>query len=256
MRLAAVIAIFSAVAATSAAAYETNAQRFARGLPPNPPVRRGASSTDSAEHHHPSKKPHHKHHGDGGDHGDDGYKTNAERFARGLTPNPPVRRDVSGTDSAEHHHPSGKPPHKRDVSGTDSAEHHHPSPKPHHKHHGDGGYDDKRDGNYVRRDASNTDSAEHHHPSGKPHHGGGGDDDNKCKSGAIQCCNSVSNSANPVVKTISGLVKAKLPTDNIPIGLGCSAIGEHSCSSHTVCCEDNSYSGLIAIGCIAINISA
>jgi len=190
-----------------------------------PPHRRDVSGTDSAEHHHPSGKPPHK-------------------------------RDASGTDSAEHHHPSGKPPHKRDVSGTDSAEHHHPSPKPHHKHHGDGGYDDKRDGNYVRRDASNTDSAEHHHPSGKPHHGGGGDDDNKCKSGAIQCCNSVSNSANPVVKTISGLVKAKLPTDNIPIGLGCSAIGEHSCSSHTVCCEDNSYSGLIAIGCIAINISA
>ncbi|KIL66125.1 hypothetical protein M378DRAFT_178037 [Amanita muscaria Koide BX008] len=234
MRLTAVFAIFTAVAATSVAAHQTNAERLARGLPPNPPARRGASNTDSAEHHHPSGKPHHKHHGDGGDDkGDDGhdsYETNAQRLARGLPPNPPVRRGASNTDSAEHHHPSGKP-------------------------HGDG--DDSYDGTHVRRDASGTDSAEHHHPSGKPHKGhGGGDDDDKCKTGAIQCCNSVSNSANPVVKTIAGLVKAKLPTDNIPIGLGCSAIGEHSCSAKTVCCENNDYSGLIAIGCISIKISA
>ncbi|KAL1674042.1 hypothetical protein EV122DRAFT_254766 [Schizophyllum commune] len=54
------LVLFSAlVLVARAAPFETNAQRFARGLPPLAPVnlRRTSTGTDSAEHGHPSAKP-------------------------------------------------------------------------------------------------------------------------------------------------------------------------------------------------------
>jgi hypothetical protein len=37
-----------------------------------------------------------------------------------------------------------------------------------------------------------------------------------------------------------------------PMGLG---LGGNSCNSQTVCCENNSFNGLIALGCTSININ-
>ncbi|KAF6763863.1 fungal hydrophobin [Ephemerocybe angulata] len=60
-----------------------------------------------------------------------------------------------------------------------------------------------------------------------------------CSTGPIQCCQ----------------------TTNSTVGLTCSpltAVGVSgtSCSGQTVCCNNNNFTGVIAIGCTPINISA
>ncbi|KAL1745981.1 fungal hydrophobin-domain-containing protein [Schizophyllum fasciatum] len=88
-------------------------------------------------------------------------------------------------------------------------------------------------------------------PSGSPGQG--------CSSGPVQCCNSVQKSNSGLVSVLLGLLGVVLDgvTD---IGLNCTPIdilggGGNHCSSQTVCCKDNTYSGHgINIGCSPINI--
>ncbi|KAK0223741.1 fungal hydrophobin-domain-containing protein [Armillaria fumosa] len=87
-------------------------------------------------------------------------------------------------------------------------------------------------------------------PSGTP---------SQCSTGSLQCCNSVQDSTSGVVSALLGLLGIHLGGANVPIGLTCSplsiiGIGGNSCSQQTVCCENNSFNGLIAIGCTPINI--
>ncbi|KAF9460400.1 fungal hydrophobin [Collybia nuda] len=116
-------------------------------------------------------------------------ETNAERLARGLSPNPPVRRST----------PVG--------------------------------------------------SAKRGTPSGTP---------GQCNTGAIQCCNSVTQANNPVAALLIGLLGIVVGP-NVAVGLTCSplsviGIGGNSCTQQPVCCQNNSFNGLIAIGCSPINI--
>ncbi|TFK95236.1 hypothetical protein BDV98DRAFT_537899 [Pterulicium gracile] len=46
---------------------------------------------------------------------------------------------------------------------------------------------------------------------------------------------------------------------NVPVGVHCNPItvigaGSVSCEAEPVCCEDNNYQGLIALGCLPINV--
>ncbi|KAI0048150.1 fungal hydrophobin [Auriscalpium vulgare] len=63
-----------------------------------------------------------------------------------------------------------------------------------------------------------------------------------CSTGPVQCCNSVQ------------------PNLDVIVGITCSPItvigvGGDSCTQQTVCCENNNFSGIIAIGCTPINIA-
>ncbi|KAF5325853.1 hypothetical protein D9611_000538 [Ephemerocybe angulata] len=76
--------------------------------------------------------------------------------------------------------------------------------------------------------------------------------------GPIQCCNSVQSAGAPAVATILGLgINVGL---NVMVGLTCSplsifGIGENSCTGEIVCCTNNSFGGLIAIGCTVVDIN-
>ncbi|TFK22675.1 fungal hydrophobin [Coprinopsis marcescibilis] len=85
----------------------------------------------------------------------------------------------------------------------------------------------------------------------------------QCNGGEVQCCNSVQNSNKlslPMhgllgvlgvdVSQLSGLVGASCTGVNA-IGLG----GGASCSNQQVCCNNNSFNGVVALGCTPINIS-
>ncbi|KAG6861146.1 hypothetical protein C0995_003414 [Termitomyces sp. Mi166 len=76
-----------------------------------------------------------------------------------------------------------------------------------------------------------------------------------CSSGSTLCCNSLSDSSNPLVKTLAGLLGAVLlPT--VGVGLTCSSLrAGATCSQQTVCCQNNNFNGLIAIGCSPITIN-
>ncbi|KAF9552107.1 fungal hydrophobin [Agrocybe pediades] len=118
------------------------------------------------------------------------YETNAQRMARGLPPNAPVRR-ATPVAAARRGQPSG-------ISGS-------------------------------------------------------------CNTGPVQCCNSVTHANNAVANVIAKLLGIALPA-NVAVGLTCSplsviGVGGNHCNSQPVCCENNSFNGLIAIGCSPININ-
>ncbi|TFK32263.1 fungal hydrophobin-domain-containing protein [Crucibulum laeve] len=87
-------------------------------------------------------------------------------------------------------------------------------------------------------------------PSGSP---------NTCSTGPVQCCNKVTQANDPVAALLIGLLGIIVGGD-VAVGLTCSplsviGIGGNSCSAQTVCCSNNNFNGLIAIGCTPINIS-
>ncbi|TFY58305.1 hypothetical protein EVJ58_g6502 [Rhodofomes roseus] len=79
-----------------------------------------------------------------------------------------------------------------------------------------------------------------------------------CNSGPVQCCKTTESSGNLSDGTTSllgvlGINVSDLAND---IGLNCaSLVGGATCSSKTVCCQNNTFNGLIAIGCVPIDIS-
>ncbi|KIK01201.1 hypothetical protein K443DRAFT_99090 [Laccaria amethystina LaAM-08-1] len=88
-----------------------------------------------------------------------------------------------------------------------------------------------------------------------PTSGGGG----SCNSSgqSLQCCNSTESASNPsdFVSVILALLHINPATLTGNIGVTCtSLVGGSSCNQQTVCCNNNNFSGLIAIGCTPINI--
>ncbi|RXW22352.1 hypothetical protein EST38_g3478 [Candolleomyces aberdarensis] len=82
----------------------------------------------------------------------------------------------------------------------------------------------------------------------------------ECSTGPIQCCNSVQPAGAPDAAKLLGLLGVVVQDVNIPIGLTCSPISViglpgNSCNAQTVCCENNSFNGVVAIGCTPININ-
>ncbi|KAJ2913203.1 hypothetical protein MD484_g7219, partial [Candolleomyces efflorescens] len=82
----------------------------------------------------------------------------------------------------------------------------------------------------------------------------------QCNTGPIQCCNSVQSAGAPAVTALFALLGIAAQDVNVPVGVTCSPISiiglpGNSCSAQTVCCENNSFNGVVAIGCTPININ-
>ncbi|RXW17269.1 hypothetical protein EST38_g8586 [Candolleomyces aberdarensis] len=82
----------------------------------------------------------------------------------------------------------------------------------------------------------------------------------QCNTGPIQCCNSVQAAGAPAVSTLFALLGIVVQDVNIPVGVTCSPISViglpgNSCSAQTVCCENNTFNGVVAIGCTPVNIN-
>ncbi|KAF8197571.1 hypothetical protein BJ912DRAFT_80090 [Pholiota molesta] len=85
-------------------------------------------------------------------------------------------------------------------------------------------------------------------------------DGNVCNSGALNCCDSTESStvtgssSGGLLGLLSGLGVRDLG-DGL-IGLKCSPIlGANDCTQQTVCCTDNSFNGVVALGCTPVNIN-
>ncbi|KAK0447438.1 hydrophobin 2 [Desarmillaria tabescens] len=83
----------------------------------------------------------------------------------------------------------------------------------------------------------------------------------QCNTGSIQCCNQAgpANSL-PLVVLLTGLFGIILPSVDVPVGLNCNPLsvigaGGNSCTQQSVCCENNNFNGLIAVGCTPINLN-
>ncbi|ESK86849.1 hydrophobin [Moniliophthora roreri MCA 2997] len=82
----------------------------------------------------------------------------------------------------------------------------------------------------------------------------------QCNTGPIQCCNSVQSASSTPASNVLGLLGVTLTDLNVLVGLTCSPVTIlggifGGCSATPVCCENNSFGGVIAIGCVPVNLS-
>lgn len=83
--------------------------------------------------------------------------------------------------------------------------------------------------------------------------------DGNCNTGPIQCCQNTQSSDGPMASQLFALLGLNIQDVNVPIGITCSPItgigaGSAGCEAEPVCCENNNFQGIIAIGCVPINI--
>ncbi|KAH9475218.1 Fruiting body protein SC3 [Psilocybe cubensis] len=83
---------------------------------------------------------------------------------------------------------------------------------------------------------------------------------NQCNGSNLQCCNSLERSDGSLVGTLLGLLGVVIQGVEVLVGINCSpidilGIGQNGCHSQPVCCQNNDFSGIIAIGCVPININ-
>ncbi|KAG7442195.1 fungal hydrophobin [Guyanagaster necrorhizus] len=83
----------------------------------------------------------------------------------------------------------------------------------------------------------------------------------ECSTGNTQCCNALERADDSAVGVIFGLLGVVLQDLEALVGITCSpidlvGIGQGTkCASQTVCCQNNTFNGLIAIGCVPIIIN-
>ncbi|KDR84005.1 hypothetical protein GALMADRAFT_54476 [Galerina marginata CBS 339.88] len=82
----------------------------------------------------------------------------------------------------------------------------------------------------------------------------------QCNTGDLQCCDSVQQADSPAASKIIALLGITVQDVTALVGLTCSPIsvigvGGNSCTAQPVCCENNSFKGVIAIGCTPVNIN-
>ncbi|KAF5365947.1 hypothetical protein D9758_006729 [Tetrapyrgos nigripes] len=84
----------------------------------------------------------------------------------------------------------------------------------------------------------------------------------QCNTGDIQCCQSVQDSKNLDYTALGllGLLGVVVGDITAQVGVTCSPIsavgvGGNSCTAQPVCCSNNSFNGVIALGCTPININ-
>ncbi|KAF5344529.1 hypothetical protein D9758_016471 [Tetrapyrgos nigripes] len=82
----------------------------------------------------------------------------------------------------------------------------------------------------------------------------------QCNTGSLQCCNSVQSASSSPVASLLGLLGIVVGDITALVGLNCSPISVigvagNSCTAQPVCCQNNQFNGLVAIGCTPININ-
>ncbi|KAF9440108.1 fungal hydrophobin [Macrolepiota fuliginosa MF-IS2] len=82
----------------------------------------------------------------------------------------------------------------------------------------------------------------------------------QCNTGPVQCCNSVQAANSPAASQLLGLLGVVVQDVTALVGITCTPItvigaGGNSCSAQPVCCENNSFNGIIAIGCSPVNLN-
>jgi len=82
----------------------------------------------------------------------------------------------------------------------------------------------------------------------------------QCNVADQQCCNSVQDSSSSIVALLLELLGIAVGSVTGQVGVTCSpltviGLSGDSCNASPVCCSNNSFNGVIAIGCTPININ-
>ncbi|KAK0225278.1 hydrophobin-251 [Armillaria fumosa] len=80
-----------------------------------------------------------------------------------------------------------------------------------------------------------------------------------CNTGSFQCCKSVQDPSSSAVQSALGLLNIPIGDVTANVGLTCDPItviglGTTQCANQPVCCENNNFNGVVALGCTPINV--
>ncbi|KDR72954.1 hypothetical protein GALMADRAFT_142657 [Galerina marginata CBS 339.88] len=83
---------------------------------------------------------------------------------------------------------------------------------------------------------------------------------NQCNSGNLQCCNLVQSSSSSVVGQLIDSLGILIDGGEALVGIACTPIdilglSQGSCHSQPVCCQNNDFHGVVAIGCVPIRVN-
>ncbi|KAK0505227.1 hydrophobin-251 [Armillaria luteobubalina] len=81
----------------------------------------------------------------------------------------------------------------------------------------------------------------------------------KCNTGSAQCCKSVQDPKSSAVQNALGVLGIPIGEITANVGLTCTPItvlglGTTSCANQPVCCDNNNFNGVVALGCTPINV--
>ncbi|KAF9569275.1 fungal hydrophobin [Agrocybe pediades] len=81
----------------------------------------------------------------------------------------------------------------------------------------------------------------------------------QCTTGTLNCCNSLQDATTSTVAALLGLLGIDASGVTAQVGVTCSPItvigaGSDSCTAQPVCCTDNSFHGIVALGCSPISL--
>ncbi|PPQ73109.1 hypothetical protein CVT26_014730 [Gymnopilus dilepis] len=90
--------------------------------------------------------------------------------------------------------------------------------------------------------------------------GGGSSPANQCTTGSLQCCQSTGEATDPAISKILALLGVDVSDVTALVGVTCSPItgvgaGGTSCSEQPVCCTNDSFNGVVALGCTPVNLN-
>ncbi|KJA19372.1 hypothetical protein HYPSUDRAFT_143836 [Hypholoma sublateritium FD-334 SS-4] len=82
----------------------------------------------------------------------------------------------------------------------------------------------------------------------------------QCNTGSIQCCNSVHDAQSASLAGLFSVLSIAVESVTGQVGVTCSPItavgaGGNACTQQAVCCSNNSFNGVVALGCTPININ-
>ncbi|KAF9552098.1 fungal hydrophobin, partial [Agrocybe pediades] len=82
----------------------------------------------------------------------------------------------------------------------------------------------------------------------------------QCTTGDLQCCNSTGAASESSISALLGLLGIVVQDVTALVGVNCSpisviGIGGNSCTAQPVCCTNNSFHGLVALGCTPVDIN-
>jgi hypothetical protein len=82
----------------------------------------------------------------------------------------------------------------------------------------------------------------------------------QCNTGPVQCCNSVDSASSSLVSQLLAIFGVPVSSVTGLVGVTCLSItgigaSGNGCAQQPVCCTNNNFNGVIALGCTPININ-
>ncbi|ETW84884.1 hydrophobin-like protein [Heterobasidion irregulare TC 32-1] len=83
----------------------------------------------------------------------------------------------------------------------------------------------------------------------------------QCDTGPVQCCQSSGTAGDPGIASVLSLIGVVVEDLDVVVGVTCAPIdvvglgSGATCDADPLCCEDNNFNSVVAIGCVPVNLA-